>query len=183
MNAVDAISKEQVQLVHSVLLQSRPTLYADVWKVGVNVGLRISDLLKLKFKDINIQNREITITEQKTGKRKTVRLNAQAITTIEQRRETYPDDRYLFQCHTNRSSGAPIGRVSVGRVFKEVGDSLGLRISTHSMRKSRGMAMYDAGIPVEKIALVLNHSSPATTLVYLGITKRQILDTYDEFEL
>ena len=51
------------------------------------------------------------------------------------------------------------------------------------MRKSRGMALYDAGVPIEKIAMVLNHSSPANTLLYLGITKRQILDTYDEYEL
>ena len=51
------------------------------------------------------------------------------------------------------------------------------------MRKSRGKAMFDAGVPVEKIARVLNHSDPRETLRYIGITREDELRTYDEFEL
>ncbi len=60
---------------------------------------------------------------------------------------------------------------------------LGLTINTHSMRKSRGKAMFDAGVPVEKISKVLNHSDTGVTLRYLGITKEAVLQTYDDFEL
>jgi hypothetical protein len=51
------------------------------------------------------------------------------------------------------------------------------------MRKSRGKAMFDAGIPVETIARVLNHTNPLHTLRYLGISKEIVLATYDNFEL
>jgi hypothetical protein len=51
------------------------------------------------------------------------------------------------------------------------------------MRKSRGMAMYKDDVPVEKIAKVLNHSNTTSTLRYLGITKEEVLKTYDEYEL
>jgi site-specific recombinase XerD len=77
----------------------------------------------------------------------------------------------------------PISRVSVSRVFKDAGDMVKLNINTHSMRKSRGMAMYKDGVPVEKIAKVLNHSNTTSTLRYLGITKEEVLQTYDDYEL
>ena len=76
-----------------------------------------------------------------------------------------------------------MSRVSVSRVFKEAGERLGLNINTHSMRKLRGMAMYTDGVPVEKIARVLNHSNTSSKLRYLGITREEVLRTYDEYEL
>ena len=64
-----------------------------------------------------------------------------------------------------------------------VGERLGLNINTHSMRKSRGWVMFSDGVPIEKISKVLNHSTPAVTMRYLGITKQEVLATYDEYEL
>ena len=128
----------------------------------------------------------MTLTKSKTNKRKHIRLNPTAVAFIEKRKKHYPDDIYLFQVHSNRTASStvkPVSRVSVSRVFKQVGDMLGLNINTHSMRKSRGKAMYDAGIPVAKIARVLNHSSEVATLRYLGITAADVLQTYDDFEL
>lgn len=92
-------------------------------------------------------------------------------------------DTWLFQVHSNRAKEKPISRIYVSRVFKEAGDLLGLSINTHSMRKSRGMAKNKDDVPVEKIAKVLNHSNTASTLRYLGITKDEVLQTYDDYEL
>ena len=41
MNAVDAVNKAEI---HAVLAKKFEQLYADIWKVGVNLSLRISDL-------------------------------------------------------------------------------------------------------------------------------------------
>ncbi len=38
------------------------------------------------------------------------------------------------------------------------------------------------GVPIEKVSKVLNHSAPAITMRYLGITSQGALDTYDEYE-
>ena len=88
--------------------------------------------------------------EAKTGKQKFIRLNATAISVIARRQQENPNDVWLFQVHCNRAKDKPISRVSVSRVFKDAGDVLGLSINTHSMRKSRGLAMYKAGVPIEK---------------------------------
>lgn len=183
MNTVNAASKAEIDLIHALLEKKFGQLYADVWKVGVNLSLRISDLLILEYQQLNLSDRSLQLTEQKTGKQKLIRLNSAAIAVIERRRKENPADKWLFQVHSNRAKDKPISRVSVSRVFKEAGDMLKLTINTHSMRKSRGMAMYKDGVPVEKIAKVLNHSNTTSTLRYLGITKEEVLKTYDDYEL
>jgi len=183
MNTVQAASKSEIDLIHTLLLKKYPKIYADIWKLGVNLGLRISDLLKLQFSDFDLVERTLFLIEQKTGKKKRIRLNAAAIVIIEERKKIFPDDTWLFQVRSNRARNRPISRISVSRVFKEAGDLLGLSIGTHSMRKSRGMALYREGVPLEKIARVLNHSSPSVTLRYIGITQDEVLRTYDDVML
>ena len=183
MNAVEAASKAEVDIIHAALNKKYGQLYADIWKVGVNLSLRIGDLLILKYADLNLEERSLKLTEAKTGKLKTIRLNPSAIAVIVRRQQENPADTWLFQVNSNRAKDKPVSRVSVSRVFKDAGELLGLTINTHSMRKSRGMAMYKDGVPVEKIAKVLNHSNTTSTLRYLGITKEEVLKTYDEYEL
>ena len=183
MNVVNAVNKAEIDMLHTVLNNKFGPLYADIWKVGVNLSLRISDLLSLKYANLNLDERSLKLTETKTGKLKNIRLNSAAIRVIARRQQENPADTWLFQVHSNRAKDKPVSRVSVSRVFKEAGELLGLTINTHSMRKSRGMAMYKDGVPVEKIAKVLNHSNTASTLRYLGITQEEVLKTYDEYEL
>jgi integrase len=183
MKAVDACSKTEVEMVHNLLTRKYPPIYADVWKVGVNLSLRIGDLLSIKNKDLNIARRSLKLVDQKTQKANEVRLNKPALEVIHKRWLENPDDVWLFQVHCNRAKDKPISRKTVGIVISEAGQQLGLTINTHSMRKSRGKAMYDAGIPIQTISKVLNHSNPMNTMAYLGITKEAVLSTYDQFEL
>ncbi len=186
MNEVEAVkTKEELAAVEALLRKHHGQIYADIWRIGINLSLRISDLLLVKYADLDTKNRLYTLTEGKTGKKRQIRLNSKVLSIIERRKKEFPNDIYLFQVHSNRTSGMvkPISRVSVSRAFKDVGERLGLHINTHSMRKSRGWAMFADGVPIEKISKVLNHSAPAVTMRYLGITKQEVLDTYDEYEL
>lgn len=183
MNIVDAATKGEVEIIHAILCKKYPSIYQDIWKIGVNLSLRISDLLKLEYENLNIPERSLRLIESKTKKSKTIRLNEAAIKVIEKRKADNPADIWLFQVNSNRAKNKPISRVSVSRVFKEAGEVVGLTIGTHSMRKSRGMAMYSEGVPIEKIAKVLNHSNTSSTLRYLGITNQEVLDTYDDYQL
>ena len=71
--------------------------------------------------------------------------------------------------------------MAVACAFKAVGDELGIQLGTHSMRKTRGWLMFSAGVSLEVICKVLNHSSPAVTMVYIGLTQAEIDSTYHEF--
>jgi len=184
MNTVSALSRTEIDLVHSLLTNKNSVHFTPMsGKPGLNLSLRISDLLALKFADLDLEARSLTLIESKTGKKKTLRLNAAAVAVIARRQQKHPADAWLFQVHSNRARHNPVSRVSVSRVSKEAGDLLGLSVNIHSMRKSRGKAMFDADVPIEKIAKVLNHSDTGVTLRYLGITREAVLQTYDDFEL
>ena len=183
MNVVDAATKEQIDLIPSLLNNRWGGLYGDIWKIGVNLSLRIGDLLKLKYSDFNLHDRNLNLVESKTTKKKEIRLNQTVIDIIVRRKREQPNHVWLFEVECNRAKNKAISRISVSRAFKEAGDMLNLNINTHSMRKSRGMAMFTDGVPIEKISMVLNHSSTSTTLRYLGITQQDVLQTYDDYQL
>ncbi|WP_026179661.1 tyrosine-type recombinase/integrase [Hahella ganghwensis] len=182
MNSVEAVkTRQEIERVEHLLRKHGGDLYGDLWRIGVNLALRISDLLELRYQDLT--SNDIKIHEKKTGKSRLVRLNNTAQRLIEARKAKHPDHDYIFQVHSNRAKGKPISRETVARKFKEIGEIVGVQLGTHSMRKSRGWAMYSDGVPIEKIAMVLNHSTPAVTMRYLGITQEEVLQTYLEYEL
>jgi len=186
MKLVDAVNVSEIESVSRILLKDNKQnrLYADIWKVGINFALRIGDLLNIKFDDLDLINNEISLVEQKTTKPRLIKINIAALTIIQQRRALYPNDIYLFQAHSNRAKkDSPVSTVSVSRVFKAAGDRLGLKINTHSMRKTRGAAMYQSGTPVAVIQKLFNHASEAVTLRYIGITQADISQTYDDLVL
>ena len=185
MATVNAADQDEFNMIHkSLLMHYTNTIYADIWKIGGNLGLRIGDLLDIKFDDLNLEDRTLSIVEGKTKNPKAMRLNEVVINLVSKRRHQWPDDIYLFQSHSNRAAkDQPVTSVSVGRAFKKTGEIHGLKVSTHSMRKSRGKVLFDAGVPVAKISKILNHSSEAVTLRYLGISQEEEQQTYDDYVL
>lgn len=186
MNDVEAVkTKEEIRDVERYLAKHKGQLYADIWRAGVNLALRISDLLSIEYSDIDYERRELCLREKKTQKIRHLKLNEVVMGIVLRRLEEHPRDIYLFQVHSNRTAGTtkPVSRVSVARAFQEVGEIVGVRLGTHSMRKSRGWAMWSDGVPIEMVAKALNHSAPRVTMAYLGITKAEVLQTYDDYTL
>ncbi len=187
MKEVEAVKeKGDIRYVEDLLRKHGGDLYADLWRIGVNMALRISDLLQIKYEDLDMEGRNYRLQEGKTKKNRDIRLNNTVLDIVNRRKADNPSDTYLFQVHSNRTKGMepkPVSRISVARRFKEVGEIVGVHLGTHSMRKSRGWAMYSDGMPIERICKVLNHSHPAVTMAYLGITEEETQDTYDAYEL
>ena len=182
MKEVDAIKNiEQIEQVKKMLLKHYGMLYQDIFTVGVNVALRISDLLSLTFSNIDWKKGEIIIKEMKTDKIRKIALNKSALDILNKRKEQYSNDKFIFTSHSNRSSGdKPLSRSIVSKVFKEIGemDNISIHLGTHSLRKTRGFHLYKNGTPIETICKMLNHSSTAITLRYIGITPQYIDKTY-----
>jgi integrase len=186
MNEVEAVkNKEDLITIHNLLKKHGSQDFADIWRLGINVALRISDLLSIKAENIDLVRRELEIIEGKTKKRRLIRLNDIAMEIIQRRQEASSGHKYLFQStgHRGRSLDKPLNRSTVARRFKEIGLIVGVKLGTHSMRKTRGYMMYQAGVSIEQIARVLNHSSPSVTMAYIGLTREETMRTYEKFEL
>lgn len=182
MNIVEAVKTlSDAEVISRKLTKNArgSTLYSDIWRFGINTALRISDLLSLTFDDVS--GSKLTIKEGKTGKTRSIDLNSGAKAIIAARRKANPHHTYLFEVDSNRAKGKPVSRVSVANAFKAVGDEMSIQLGTHSMRKTRGWLMHSAGESIEMICKVLNHSSPAVTMAYIGLTQAEIDATYHEF--
>ena len=186
MNAVQAVKTTELITTIEGNLAIRGNIYSHVWKFGLNTAMRIQDLLSIEYTNLDLDKNIYKFIEKKTKKSRTITLNDGALAIINKRRELYPNDKYLFQSHSHklkRNIKQPVSRVTISRVFKTVGDGLKLHINTHSMRKTRGYMMFKDGVTLEHISKMLNHSSPAVTMAYIGLTDDDIAKSYQEYVL
>ena len=161
------------------LLRSRwGDTYADAWRLGVNVGLRASDLVKLRYDDV--RDECLYIQEQKTGKPRRIKLNAQALATIRSRRLRTPaSDEWIFQSRR----GGHIASGSLNKPFPDISKKVGMHLGTHSMRKTFGHAVYNATGNIDLVADILNHSSIKQTRRYIGLEWEEHEEAYDALNL
>lgn len=153
--------------------------------IGCFTGFRISDILALRWKQI-LDVSEFTITERKTGKRRTVRINHELQLHI---RDCYEHIKPIsMENHILISQKGTVFTVQrINIILKEIKAKYRLHIrhfSCHSLRKTFGRQIYNMNSDNAELALVklmelFNHSSVAITKRYLGLRQEEILETYD----
>lgn len=172
--------------------------------VGINFGLRISDLLSIRFShliDDTFKFREtFPVFEQKTRNTRKKKRNRyisinrsviNAVTLYLQHTEGVRLSDFLFVSQSNRgkNSNKPLSRKSADRILKGIAADLGLdmHMSTHSLRKTFAYhQMLISGNDNRKLLLlqkILGHSTVAQTLDYIGITKEEVVAAYKELNL
>ena len=138
--------------------------------IEANMGLRVSDIVKLRLCDIirDGDRYRLSIIEQKTGK-------ARYFTVSVQMRAFLVDYCYEFKIAHDEPI-VQIKRRSVQDALKKVVDFLELeRVGTHSFRKFFASRIYEAsGHDTELVREILQHGSLATTQRYLRITSERV---------
>jgi len=144
--------------------------------IGINTGLRISDILKLKWGDL--QRDFVVIKEQKTGKTRKIVWNQAVRDFVSEFFDQFSHDsnEYIFVSESNRNRGKIWSRQYVWKILNEYARAVGIvePIGTHTLRKTFGYMLYKRGTPVEYIQKLLNHSSPQITLRYIGIEQQEL---------
>ena len=148
-----------------------------LWIVGVNLGLRVSDLVDLKVKDM--RGTEFSYIPKKQAHKKGVRkitipIPAAVRKVVKARCEGMADEDWLFPSRKRTRGGNPahITRQSARRDMAEIGRICGIRqeIGCHTMRKTFGYHYYQRTKDIALLQEWFYHSNPATTLIYIGVT-------------
>lgn len=158
-----------------------------IFVVGINIGLRAGDLLSLKISDVTdgtIIFNDVTIKEEKTKKTRTFTLNKNAKEAIKIYLNSLPTinlNDYLFPSR----KGGHLGVRPLHHIIKTTLKDLGIKgnYGTHTLRKTMAFHRYINNVPIETLQKLLNHSSSAITLRYIGITKEVITDCYNAVNL
>lgn len=172
--------------------------------VGINFGLRVSDLLSLRFSHLINDNLvfkdSFPILEKKTKntrkhkRNRYITINQAVIEAVTLYLENTPDvtlSDYMFRSTSNhgKNSGAPLSRSMVDKILKGLGRELNLpyKIATHTLRKTFCFhQMVMSNNDPRKLLLLqrmLGHASSAQTLDYIGITGDEIEEAYRKLNL
>lgn len=152
-----------------------------LFMVGIYSGIRISDYLQLKVRDVSGDH--IDIVERKTGKTKHFAINPRLKKALKHyiRDNELKEYDYLFpsrkRSRVNGVQVAPIQRKAAWEIISQAGKHIGLsNLGSHSMRKTFGYHFYKKTHDVVKLQKLFNHSTPAITLIYIGYQQDE-LDT------
>ncbi|QIG62516.1 site-specific integrase [Sporosarcina phage Lietuvens] len=182
MNEVQAIKdRAHIEQIKQAL-HGRDLL---LFTLGINVGLRISDLLALNVGDVRNKD-SVRISEGKTGKTRLFTLNDAAIGAInDYLLADMPSDMPLFP---SRKGDRSISRVQAYRILNAAIERAGLTdiytsFGAHSLRKTFGYFAYSSGADITLLMRILNHSSSRETLRYIGIEADDVADVYRAISL
>ncbi len=172
MNSVEPIRDvKKIQEMKEALAYYGSERDVFLFNLGINCGLRVSDMLGLKKKDI--KDYTIKLREQKTRKQKKIPLY-HLKEDIDRYIQFLEDEDYLFKSNKLHSDGndKPISRVQAYRILNHSAKAIGLsEIGTHSMRKTFGYHYYKKTKDVALLMNLFNHSSQYVTLKYIGINQ------------
>lgn len=140
---------------------------------GINLGMRISDLLQLTYGDL--RQAEINIKEKKTGKPRTLTMND----NIQQAMQYFANENPNFKAFRSQK-GSSYSTQHVNRLMKQYFS--GKDISSHSLRKTFGRRVWNNYGQSENALMYLselfNHTSMGLTRKYLGIRAQELKNIY-----
>lgn len=152
-SGIDHIFRPNKQLAMTFILQA-------------NLGLRISDVLKLK--PSTFKNDKLEVIEKKTGKLQYRTINRNLKELI-----------YEYALENNIKSNDYLIKVKVRAIQKQlaiIANYLNLtNISSHSFRKLFGVTVYNkTNGNIELLKELFNHSNISTTQRYIKVSQKQI---------
>ncbi len=155
--------------------------------VGFNTSFRISDLVRLRVKDVRGQD-YVRVTAKKTGKEARIALNGRVRAAINRLTAGRGAGEWLFLSRQkDGKTAAPraISRQRAYQILNAVCRAAGVkeRIGCHTTRKTFGYHFYKQYHDLVKLQRILGHSSTRDTLVYIGMIDDEVDESLRHFKI
>ncbi len=163
------LSQDEVQKMFNVCENTKHKL---ILSLLYGCGLRVSELINLKWKHIDRSRMVINIIEAKGKKDRQVMLPPTLITLLEKYYYEYKSKEYVL----NGQFDIQYTKRSVGEVIKKLGAKAGInkRVWTHQMRHNSFTHLAENGTDINIIQRLAGHSSVKTTSIYLHLSHTTI---------
>lgn len=148
-----------------------------MFMVGIHLGLRISDILELRKRDL--MGDYLIIDEKKTGNYKRAIIEPKLRGILDAYMKDMNRNDYLFvsrKRHKKTKKPKPIDRTTAYKILKDAARALDydIPIGTHSLRKTFGYTFYQKYKDVAALQEYFGHDEQATTLRYIGATQHDL---------
>lgn len=181
MNTVEPIRDKRDIAAMKKYLRKKDEKYYIMFITGINLGLRINEILKMTVGDVKNRTRQ-KFRQSKTGKEITVAYNPELIKAYRDYCKGRTPDEALIP--NNRNEYKPISRSMAYKVIREAAGHVGVEnIGTHSLRKTCGYHFYKQTKDVATLQVWFNHRHQTDTLRYIGITGENLCNAMINFTL
>ncbi len=171
------LSQSEVQ---DLITQATNLKHKTIICVMYSTGVRVSELLNIKLKDIDRKNMVIHVTNGKGGKQRQVVLRQEILELIEKYWRAYKTKDYLFE----GQRGGEYSSRSINEFLKMYALKAGInkKIHAHLIRHCTGTHLTEAGVNLGLIQRSFGHSNPKTTMIYQHISPNLIANMYSPIQ-
>lgn len=165
------LSVDEIQRMFNVCENKK---YKVILALLYSCSLRVSELINLKWKDIDRSRMIINIIQAKGNKDRQVGLNDTLIRLLTEYYHQYKSKIYVLN---GQNDSLQYSERSVGEVVKQLATKAGIdnkRVYTHLLRHTSATHMVEQGIDINLIQKWLGHNNVKTTNVYLHISHNHI---------
>jgi integrase/recombinase XerD len=177
----EVLSEEEVvQLLNATDNLKHKAIFMTIY----SAGLRISEAVNLKIKDIDSKRMQIRVEQAKGKKDRYTLLGTKTLEILRKYVAMYKPKVWLFEGVGDKQYSSS----SIQANFKISVNKTGIkkRVTVHTLRHSFATHLLEAGTDIRYIQSLLGHSSGKTTEIYTHITTKgfeQIRSPLDKLDL
>jgi excisionase family DNA binding protein len=151
-----------------LLSASYPTLRSVIFVV-LNTGLRLGEVLSLKWELIDFEKRMLKVERTKSGRPLTLPMNGDLVEEMKRLRALGPANQFVFQ---NPKTGGPI--TTIRSAFEGACKRAGITgLTFHRLRHTVASRLIERNADIEEVRSILGHSSIAITQRYVHATEER----------
>ena len=144
-------------------------------------GLRRSELIHLKFSDINSHRNVVLIRQSKGNKDRIVPLSEKILLILREYYKASKPKTWLFEGQTENT---PYDERSLSNVLKQAIEKAGIKkpVTLHWMRHSYATHLLEAGTDLRYIQELFGHNSSTTIEIYTHVSNKNLQKITSQFD-
>ncbi len=176
-NLPNVLTKEEVRnIINSIENLKHRTIISTIY----SCGLRISEVVNLKIRDIDSSAMTIKIVNAKGKNDRFVMLSEKLLKLLREYFAHYKPKDYLFEGQT----GGKYSVRSIQTIFTKAVRKVNIRkkVTVHTLRHSFASHLLDNGINIRYIQELLGHKHLSTTQIYTQINPHSVKKIKSPFD-
>jgi len=151
-------------------------------KTVYSAGLRVSEVVSLKPEHIESKRKPIRVEQGKGKKDRYTLLSDYLLTELRQYWKIYQPESWIF---FSRERSEPMTIRTAQKIFYKAKKKTGIKKGNgiHTLRHCFATHMPEQGLDIYTLKKMLGHSSLATTMIYLHISKERISSVKSPLDL
>lgn len=140
-------------------------------------GLRVSELVGLKWDQVDFKRSQMHVNRLKNGAASTHPIEGDELRLLRRLQREYSNAPFVFT--TER--GGPLTRSTVSKLISRAGKNaeLGFPVHPHMLRHGTGYYLANRGTPTRTIQAYLGHKSIQHTVRYTELSARAFINLWD----